>query len=132
MPGTELLPFCDYCLFVTDSIYVGIPPIARIVIEPYCGFMSREAKRDARDLHLLLQFIYQNLATETVEQVLKTSLPNYGPPKTFLQNIGQTVRAAEKLFEAATDTDQDKQAKEDQRQKVFGWLAETKTSVYDL
>ena len=70
--------------------------------------------------------------TETAEQVLKTSLPDYGAPKTFLQNIGMAIRSAEKLFEAATDTDQDRQNKADLRQAVFSWLAETKTSVYDL
>jgi two-component sensor histidine kinase len=36
--------------------------------------MFREAKRDARDLHLLLQFIYESSVTETVEQVYAEAL----------------------------------------------------------
>jgi hypothetical protein len=70
--------------------------------------------------------------TETVEQVLKTSLPDYGEPKEFLQAIGQTIRASEKLFEAETETDQDKADKEHLRDDVFSWLNETRQSVYDL
>jgi len=70
--------------------------------------------------------------TETVEQVLKTSLPDYGAPKELLQAIGQTVRAAEKLFEAATETDQDKTEKENKRRDVFGWLDETRQAVHGL
>jgi hypothetical protein len=52
--------------------------------------------------------------------------------KTDYQAIGQTVRAAEKLFEAATETSQEKEEKENKRRDVFGPLDETRQTVYDL
>ena len=63
------------------------------------------------------------------EQTLKTSLPDYGAPKEFLQKIGLTVRAAEKLFEIESENQQEKQ---DARLSTFAMIDDARLSIYDL
>src|SRR6266705_756713 len=50
--------------------------------------MSREAKRDPRDLHVLLRLIYEGSAAETVEQVYAEALTAvqeiFAPDRAFI------------------------------------------------
>jgi hypothetical protein len=67
--------------------------------------------------------------TETAAQELKTSLPDYGAPKEFLQAIGMTVRSAEKLWETASENQQER---DDARNAAIGWADIIRNRIYDL
>ena len=63
-------------------------------------------------------------------QELKTSLPDYGSPKEFLQNIGETVRATEKLFELLSEEKTERA--EEQRGLALGFADAVKESLYSF
>ncbi|MGA2685902.1 MAG: hypothetical protein ABSF51_12710 [Verrucomicrobiota bacterium] len=67
--------------------------------------------------------------TET-SQELKTSLPDYGKPKEFLQAIGETIRATEKLWTAISE--ENWQDADNHRATAFSFVEETRGAIESM
>jgi hypothetical protein len=59
----------------------------------------------------------------------KISIPDYGEAKRFSVAMGGLATAASKLFEIASENQQEKN---DARRVAFDWVEETRNSIYDL
>ena len=66
--------------------------------------------------------------TETATST-KISIPDYGDAKRFSVAMGGLATAASKLFEIASENQQEKDSA---RREAFDWLEETRSSIYDL
>jgi hypothetical protein len=66
--------------------------------------------------------------TETATST-KISIPDYGEAKRFSVAMGGLATAASKLFEIASENQQEKN---DARRETFDWLEETRSSIYEL
>jgi hypothetical protein len=66
--------------------------------------------------------------TETATAT-KISIPDYGDAKRFAVAMGGLADAAQKLFEIASENQQEKDSA---RRVAFGWHDELRSSIYDL